>query len=180
MVSPIVVLQGEYAVVQNTPLKCSAPTACIVFTLYDRAKQIGVMANVDDYTDIRAIFNKVEATLRNTFDHTLTSKQFVGKVMGGNGETFPIQQRASVMQILTRLGLQIEEVELPSPRPEVTLSGSDGSLLFSTPNKSLEYLQLREYGTFNTLLDSNYSTLPGVEIPFFNLEQLFVKNPLFH
>ncbi|NGX54080.1 MAG: hypothetical protein K1000chlam4_00803, partial [Chlamydiae bacterium] len=166
----LVVLQGEVGVAQNSQLKAPVPTASLVLTLFHEQKHIAVMAYLDDFTPVQAVFNRIEAVLRTTYQETLTSSKFVGKLMAGSEDPFSQDQRKAILQTLVRLGIKLEQVTLPSPRPQITLDGSNGSLYFSdgtSVNKSLEFLQLREYGKFNDLLDYNYSHLPGDQIPDF-------------
>lgn len=182
---PIVVLQGEFAVVDHNKcqarLKSPVPSTCTVLTLFNQERQIAVMAHIDDYTGVQGVFNKIELLLRNLHQTSLTEISFKAKVMGGTEDSFSKSQQQAVIVALDDVGILWEMVELGSERPQIEMNTATGELHFrSDINRALEYLQLREFGDFNTLIDLKYGLAKGEDIPFFEPKEaarIELQNP---
>jgi hypothetical protein len=175
MGSPIIVLQGEFAVIQNRPasppsIKTSIPTACHVVTLYSKERHIGILAHVDDYTSVTNLFNSIIETLQKNFSVGLSSGKFEAKLMGGSNAPYSQGKRTEIKKILTRFALVPKWVNLPSPRPQISINLSNGELEFFAQgkiNQRLESLQKSEYGAFQDHLDLEYANVAGSSIPDF-------------
>lgn len=171
----ICVMQGEIGIASPhskvTELRSSIPTHCIILTLWHKDRKIAVMAHIDDYTSVRSTINKIELLLRKNFEVSITDGGFSIFEMGGCEEMSSKKQRDDIYSILNNFNVNRLSL-LDSKRLQVRLNSADGEVsLDETTNRTLEYLQKREYGEFNHFLDQKYPKVPGKEVPFFESRQ---------
>lgn len=169
-----VVLQGEVGVSDATQgrLKSSCPTACWVVVWHHAESQVGAMAHIDDYTSVASAINRVELLVRSSYDLSLTAG-FTAQLYGGREDSFSQEQK---QEILKRVQ-DVEVVDRDGERLQLELKCDDGSVTWTEINKTLEYLQRREYGTFNDLLDVMFGGQNGSDIPFFEAKMALRKEP---
>jgi len=175
--SAIWVLQGEVAVFQGSKkgpfsLKSSAPTTCTVLVLFNKQRKITAMGHIDDYTSVRGVFNKIEILLRS-MNSSLISEGFTASVLGASGLDYSLSNKELVLGQLEKLSIPAEQRSfsmVPEKTAQITVDVSTGKQTFLYErewSKTLHYIQLREYGAFNDLLDYFFPGVKGVDIPFF-------------
>lgn len=188
LTSTRIVLQGEMSCAQATPendcfIKTTKPTSCHILTLYSRKYKIGVLAHIDDYTSVRHAFAKIVETLKYHFHKPIGAYQFEAKLLGGCADEYSLKQKKNINHILEVLRIPVEKIPLQDEmvlkvrkekRPQVILNLSNGELNLIEGNRidyQLEYLQYREYGEWNNILDFKYGSLAGDKIPYFEIKE---------
>ena len=177
--SPLVVLQGEFAVEQSLSslagahiLKTPRPLSCIVVAMYNRAKGVGALAHIDDYTDAANTIEKICNFAKDKFEAPC-SGEYNAFIMGGTSDPFSVQNKDLITQVLHSLNIKTKIKPLSediSIRPQITLDVQNGKLRLLKDDQidqKLEYLQRREYGEFNRWLDAAYAGVNGADIPYF-------------
>jgi hypothetical protein len=185
MMNPInrvpIVLQNEFALVQGNEvedaiIKTSIVKQCIVFSLYNKETKMSVLAHLDDYADVRNAMNKINNSLVK-FNTPLNGRTFCAKLLGGTNDEFSLSQKQAIRDIFRQLHLTFEELKLTENiknRPQIALNARNGELIILDGNKingKLEYLQQREYGMWNDILDDNYKGVAGHLLPSFEIHE---------
>lgn len=173
-----IVLQGEFGIAcgDEPTLKTTCPSLCTVIAFYNSHRRIAVLAHVDDYTSIEHMLNKISKILGRKFKTSL-SCNFQATIAGGSSNSCSVQQREALQSTLAALKIKTTTLPLTEKiqdRPQITFDAHAGNISLEAGerlNCHLEYLQQREYGEFNNLLDASYGCLPGTEIPFFKARE---------
>lgn len=83
---------GEFAVIKgndanNCLVKTTIPKTCTVFTLYHKESRTGILAHIDDYTEVVGAVDKISKVLKNTCDLPINAC-FTAKIFGGTEDAF--------------------------------------------------------------------------------------------
>lgn len=136
-----VVLRGEVGVtdVLSEKLKCPHPSESWVVVWYHAESQVGAMANIDRYTSVPSVVNRVELLVRAKFGLTLT-EGFSARLYGRWEGEVALLQKEQVMQRVK----DIEEVALTTLKPQLVLDVQEGQVTELQVNPRLERVQEKE------------------------------------
>lgn len=151
--SPIVVFQGEFAILPTTSdeslpleIKTTAPTGCTVFTLHCK-NRVSVLGHIDLETNPYEIISKINQELMSSYG-TEIGRGFTGQILCLCKENPYFSKLESITAIFDSLAIDYLRLSLEKPF-QLVMNANTGELFSSsTTNKLLEYCQLREYGEF--------------------------------
>lgn len=162
-----IVLQGEFAIVDGNKscetIKTTHAYTCTVFSLYNPARKIAVLAHFDDYTDVKASLKKIALIVEQRFGDVLNGHYTAKLVDGMDGDI--------VSSFFEKRSIQIRKLNLQkfgSYRPHLSIRPQDGATFAGEDtNFPLEYLQRREFGEFITQLERRFPGVSHQDLPYF-------------
>lgn len=174
------VLQGEVAIVKGTEdkdyfIKTPKATLCTVVTLHDEQSRFSALAHIDDYTCAIDTMTTISKTFTGKYNTSIFTHVFKANVLGGNKDESSIKRQETILKILSIFNAAVKKIPLEEiERPQIAFNARNGEITLlkgKQQNPRLEYLQMREYGNFNDLLDCQYGNLSGDLIPYFKIKE---------
>lgn len=191
MSKAVLVLQGEYAVVDSSKIeiKTSQPLICHILVVHEKKSNLLGLAHIDCYTSGRKITEQLFESFEKRLDALNVTLPYDFDIQFGQGLPYVgssntdgddldknCEQIMAILSVAKKYAQRTNIIRLPkheSQRTPLTVSVQKGNLVLesiplqSTLSQNLQLLQGKEYFHFNDFLDRCFGDINQNLLPYF-------------